>query len=131
MAEKQVSKKRNNLALYGGVVACGLVLTIGAILYGQSDTGQIDVSATIANSNKERGERGEEVVAQIVPSAKSDIPNGGLVGTGKSEPPKSEVEGSATSTNEKVSSIEDDESEVPEDKDEEGETDEVIDTAGE
>lgn len=102
-------QKKNTLAIYGSIVAVGLVVTMGAVLFGRSDTGQIDVTAAISNSNVERAERGEAPVAQSLGAKDKALPNGGLVGKGKgnSVQPKPEVEGTSTSTDETASSTDD------------------------
>jgi hypothetical protein len=99
MAIKKSMDKKNNLLLYGGIVTLGFVITIGAVMFGRSDHGVIDVSAAIANTNVERKERGEATVPTGV-QANPNAPNGGLVGKGKSAAPTPEpqVESAASST---------------------------------
>ena len=116
---------KNNLAFYAGIFGVGALLVSGAIVFGTSDKGQIDVSASIANSNTAAKERGEQEVAQPSNSAFSSMPNGGLVGKEESSsspppPPPTEVRGATTT------------SEETEDENEDStESDEVTDTADE
>jgi len=103
------SSRGASLKLYGGIFAFGLVVTVGAIMFGRADEGQIDVSAAIANSNISARENGG-AIAEEQSNVDHSIPNGGLIGSGKPvEKPKPapEVEGSATSTDEVASSTED------------------------
>ncbi len=65
------------------VFAVGLVVASGAVMYGRSDRGQIDVSAAISNANVTRSSSGESQVNMPAPRAFQNLPNGGLVGTGK------------------------------------------------
>lgn len=103
MAQDTSTKRTQNTKIIVGVAAFVIIIAVGAVLFGRADKGQIDVSATIVNSNNEKIERGEGEALQTVPRGISDEPNGGLIGTGK--PPKQEVpqpsvEGVGTSTDE-------------------------------
>ncbi len=71
---------RSRMPLVLAVVAfVGIGVSAGAIMWGRSDSGVIDVSATIANSQyaTDRGEGGVPVAAPAQEYV--DMPNGGLV----------------------------------------------------
>lgn len=98
---------KKNLRFIGGLVALGIIVVVGAVLLGKSDQGEINVSATIATSNSKAVERGEKPIPERPPYA--DLPNGGLVGKGKTDtptPPPPVVEDTATSTESGTSSPE-------------------------
>ena len=107
-------KQAKNVKIFASVFLVGIVATTGAVLFGRADKGQIDVSAAIGMFNQDKIDRGEGNLVQTIPNPLSNVPNGGLVGTGKTDPamqqpkpkPKPEVEGSATSTDETASSSE-------------------------
>lgn len=87
--------------LFGGIAAIGLITIAGSFFLARSDSGEINVAATITTSNQERAESGDTTAPTPVPK-NNDKPFGGLISTGKEEPPKPkpepEVEGSATTT---------------------------------
>jgi hypothetical protein len=62
-------------------VVLGIGLTIGAVLWGQSDTGQIDVSATIVNSQTDGSQDGNAPTSNTS-NELAGMPNGGLVPQG-------------------------------------------------
>lgn len=107
MAPKNTAQNKKSVALYGGVIALGLVAVVGTVLFARSDAGQINVSATIASTNAERIERGEAAIPRGS-QARPGTPNGGLVGKGKNTvpQPEPEVESAATSTDDDASSTE-------------------------
>ena len=84
---KLVSKK--NLATFGGVFLFGVVITVGSIMWGRSDVGQIDVSATIARTNVENREHAQETGEAIeqIPDSFAETPNGGLMPQAKGTEP--------------------------------------------
>jgi hypothetical protein len=90
------------------LVVLGALLTTGAVMWGRSDTGMIDVSATIANSQyvaeHSNGEEGTNPTGYAT-QAHTDLPNGGLVPAGSSgdvpppaPAPESVVEENASTT---------------------------------
>ena len=72
------SKKQFGAILF---FAVGLVLTVGVVAWGRSDTGVINVSATIANSNQVAREEGrlDDEAPEAAPEAFTNMINGGLV----------------------------------------------------
>jgi hypothetical protein len=117
---KPVEIDRPRLPIALAVVAVvGVSLTVGAILWGRSDTGAIDVSATIANSQY-AADTLEAGGAPVGAPAQEyvDLPNGGLQPQGQNTvpapPPPEPVPASpATSTEEEGDAI--DEGETSED----------------
>jgi hypothetical protein len=73
------------------IVFVGILVTVGAIMWGRSDTGVIDVSATISNSQYVTENAGNADVAQVPAPTQQyvDMPNGGLVAAegGSDTPP--------------------------------------------
>ncbi len=72
-----------------GVVLAGLLIVGGTILWAKSDTGQIDVSATIANSNFESARDGNGDNTPALEQATNEhsmMPNGGLAPQGGDVP---------------------------------------------
>lgn len=131
MDTKKVTKKRNsprskdsssakNIAVYGSFILFCLILAGGAVMFGRSDKGQIDVSETIRESNvaaaQDAKERGVEPPAPVNTNPLSNLPNGGLTPRGENaapispspqrEAPQPAVE-SASTTDDTVSSTED------------------------
>ena len=81
-----MSQKRRGQATFYGAIFVGALITVGVVMWGRADQGQIDVPATINVANEEiKKEGGSEVRSSRNPY--SDKPNGGLVGAGKSTPP--------------------------------------------
>lgn len=103
MAVETASQKSSVKFYIGTIVAVGLLIG-GAIMFGQADEGQINVSAAISTSNAERQAEAtkEGGAAAIVAPQVSNMPNGGLVGKGdttQSAPaPAGAVEGESTTT---------------------------------
>lgn len=93
-------EKRGNAALFGALFTLGIITTVGVVVWGQSDRGQIDVSATIANSGNTTSEGGD--VATPPPTESfQNMPNGGLVpqsGDGTLPTPVPETEGGTQPT---------------------------------
>lgn len=75
---EQVEERGNPLMFAGGIVGAGIVVMGIAVLIGKSDSGQINVAATIQESNQVQSETGGEQV-NSVPQAFQNMPNGGLV----------------------------------------------------
>lgn len=70
----------SNLKLIGSVLGLGILVIGGAVMLGRSDSGVIDVSATITRSNiTQSAEGGDGTSVPVVPSEFSNMPNGGLV----------------------------------------------------
>lgn len=98
MSKQPVSKR--GLAYMGGFFMVGLIVTVGAVLIGRADKGQIDVSATIANSNAERvasGVEGDSPV-QPIPEVFANTRNGGLVPQSGDVTPPPETESTPVET---------------------------------
>lgn len=64
-----------------GILISGFVIVAGAIFVGKSDTGEIDVTALIQNSNQANRDANGDASKNVetVPDAFKDMPNGGLV----------------------------------------------------
>ncbi len=75
---EQSERRGNPFMFAGGVVGAGIVVMGLAILIGKSDSGQINVAATIQESNQAQSESGGEQVSSV-PQAFQNMPNGGLV----------------------------------------------------
>ncbi len=71
----------------GGVLFLGFLITGGTIMWAKSDSGAINVSATIANSqfNADAGADGTEMI-QIATEEHIALPNGGLRAQGDDSP---------------------------------------------
>jgi hypothetical protein len=79
--ETSVVRPQKGLLALGVVLLVGVAASAGAFVWGTSDAGQIDVSATIANSNynSEVAATGQgEAVPVPVSNALAEMPNGGL-----------------------------------------------------
>ncbi len=63
------------------VIVLSIVVIGGAVFAGKSDSGQINVSTTIQNSNQVNREANGDTatIVDAVPEAFRDMPNGGLV----------------------------------------------------
>ncbi len=89
------TSKKSTLLFYGSMFFVGVLLVGGAVFFGKTDKGQIDVSAAIANSNAERQAESEasgEAAIYTPPPRVSSEPNGGLVGKGGTDTPPPPVE---------------------------------------
>ena len=100
-----------------GVIFVGSALTVGAVMWGRSDTGEINVSATIANSQYVTDNNANENAPLIGTAAQEyvDQPNGGLVPTTNTDapaPPPAVGEASTTATTTEL--VSDTEGSVPE-----------------
>ncbi len=73
----ELDRSRTPLIL-AGLLVVGIGLTAGAIAWGKSDAGEINVAATINNSNLDEAQRGE-TVQQSATAEHASLPNGGLV----------------------------------------------------
>jgi len=73
---------RIKTVLVGSGLLVGLALTVGAIVWGRSDTGQIDVSATIVSSRSEVDENGVTTLTPNTSNELAEMPNGGLLPQG-------------------------------------------------
>lgn len=87
------------------VLMLGIGVTTGAVMWGRSDAGQIDVSATIANSQyiSDNTADGSQSPIGIAAQEFVDMPNGGLVASPEGEapvppPPVPDAVASSTST---------------------------------
>jgi hypothetical protein len=78
--QRSVELERSKAPLVlAALIVFGLAATAGAIMWGTSDAGQINVSATIANSQS-RGAEGETgLPVETATEAQRTLPNGGLV----------------------------------------------------
>ncbi len=76
-----VQRSQKGLIALSGVLVVGIIASVGAFMWGTSDAGQIDVSATILNSsyNSEVAATGQgELVPVPTSNALAEMPNGGL-----------------------------------------------------
>jgi hypothetical protein len=82
---EQSKKRMGAFAFLGTVIGVGILVIGGAIFIGKSDTGVIDVPATISNSNEiSREENGDSAtIVETTPNALRTMPNGGLVPQGE------------------------------------------------
>lgn len=113
MSRKAVELERSRTPLIlAGIIVFGLIATGGAIVWGTSDTGQINVSATISNSqNLEEGKQ----AAQPTTPEQQALPNGGLVPSDSPAPtPAPVVEETGTSTEDTETAAEGSVDETPE-----------------
>ncbi len=78
---EQNTKRIGTPAFVGGLIVAGFVVIGGAVFIGKSDDGQINVSATIQNSNQANIEAGNDINDNVgvVPEAFRNKPNGDLV----------------------------------------------------
>jgi uncharacterized protein (UPF0333 family) len=78
---QNVKKRMGTRSFVGGVILAGIVIITGAVYLGKSDSGEINVTATIQNSNKANsaieGNSSKDVAT--VPEVFKNLPNGGLV----------------------------------------------------
>lgn len=101
-------------AFVASLVFAGIVVIGGAVMIGRSDSGQINVSATINESNQQLSPDGTAQNAQVnaVPEAFKNMPNGGLVPQGGESAPAEQAtqgesqDGQASTTNTAASSTE-------------------------
>lgn len=127
---KSAPRSRKNLAVFSGIALLGLILSVGTVLFARSDEGVIDVTAALTNSNAERRAEDPSAAERPVPRAtQNNVPNGGLVGKGKSSPPPTPAPDESASTSDDILQDEDENGNV-EDTDgaeevREGETAEV------
>lgn len=75
------SKRMGTPIFIVGILISGLVIVAGAIFVGKSDTGEIDVTALIQNSNQANRDANGDASKNVetVPDVFKDMPNGGLV----------------------------------------------------
>lgn len=66
-------------AFIAGLVGVGVLVLIGAVMIGRSDSGAIDVSATITEANQMHAENGGGEQVNVGNPALQNLPNGGLV----------------------------------------------------
>ncbi len=91
-------ERLSSLKFFGGIVVLGIIVVGGAIFIGRSDSGQINVSATIQESNQTQSAEGGEQV-QAVSQTFQNMPNGGLVPQ-ESQPMNDSVQTEEVNTNE-------------------------------
>jgi len=111
--------KNNPVAFIVWTTGICIVLVVGAILLGRSDSGQININSAIQNSNQQRLNSGEENVSQTetIPEAFRNRPNGGLVPQGRTANPEP-----VTPTEEESTDAEDTEEDTAEESSEEIDT---------
>ncbi len=99
----ELVRSRTPLIL-AGLLVVGLGITAGAIAWGRSDSGEINVAATINNSRERDAESGE-TVQQAATAEHSSLPNGGLVAAegDAPQPPTPVVEEPVSTTTESES----------------------------
>lgn len=73
--------RKKSPAFWGVLIVAFVVVTGGAVILGKSDSGQIDVSSAIQNSNQARQEAGgsSDSDTQTIPEVFRNKTNGGLV----------------------------------------------------
>lgn len=113
------SKRMGTPIFVVGILISGLAIVAGAIFVGKSDTGEIDVTALIQNSNQANRDANGDASKNVetVPDAFKDLPNGGLVpqegGNTESSPQnylmpaEGENAGEAATTTEALQAVED------------------------
>ncbi len=86
-------------AFIAGLIGVGVLVFVGAVMIGRSDSGEINVSATITDANEMHAEQGGGEQVNVVNPALQNLPNGGLVpqSTPVEQPPVIE-ESPATTT---------------------------------
>jgi hypothetical protein len=95
----ELDRSRAPLML-AALLVVGLGLTAGAIAWGKSDAGEINVAATINNSHSEELEKGESIQQSAAPEHAA-LPNGGLVAEeGNTTPPPRPTAEETASTSE-------------------------------
>lgn len=98
--QAQTTRGMSTPAYIASVLFVVVALTAGAVFIGRSDSGQIDVSATIKNASSEQTDADGNVTEReenYTPPALRNKPNGGLVpqdpsGLPPTPPPESETE---------------------------------------
>jgi len=112
MAHGTKIASNKKLVVVSSVFVVGLVVTVGSILLGRADVGQIDVSATINNSNRASVDSGDtsKEATQPVSDAFANMPNGGLVpqapGSAPEPIPEPEVASTTATTSDTISNSE-------------------------
>ncbi len=91
--DEQEQGRLKTPAFVAWLIFAGILITVGAVYIGKSDTGAIDVSSTIRNSNQALEESGGDQSGHVdvVSQTFQNMPNGGLV-------PQSETGSSENST---------------------------------
>ncbi len=96
---------RSNKVMISVFLLIGIIATTGFVMWGRSDVGQIDVSATIANSGLTESQNGNApVMAQPASAVFQNMPNGGLVPQSEDAKPAPTPEPEATTTDETTAS---------------------------
>jgi len=73
-------ERNNRTGIIAGALLLGIVVTAGSVMWGRSDTGQIDVSATIQNSqNTAVRDENTPPPPPVISNELSEMRNGGLV----------------------------------------------------
>jgi hypothetical protein len=73
-------EKSNRTAIIVGALFLGVVVTAGSVMWGRSDAGQIDVSATIQNSqNTAVRDENTPPPLPVISNELSEMRNGGLL----------------------------------------------------
>jgi len=101
----ETQKRMGTPVFVAGIIVTGVAVIAIAVFIGKSDSGEIDVTAAIQNSNQvntdARGDASKNV--ETVPEAFKNMPNGGLVPQDPAnaptpEPEQTPVEDTAAST---------------------------------
>ncbi len=66
-------------AFIAGLIGAGVLVFVGAVMIGRSDSGEINVSATITDANEMHAEHGGGEQVNVANPALQNLPNGGLV----------------------------------------------------
>jgi hypothetical protein len=77
--EEQMPERSGLAAFIAILVGVGIVVVIAAVMIGKSDSGEINVSATINQSNEINAANGTGAQVNAANPALQDLPNGGLV----------------------------------------------------
>lgn len=133
-AKKQTKRSTfNNLYVTGGVLAVGLIVTVGSVLLGRADEGTINVSQAIQNANAtaQQSAAEGEAAPEPVRDTRSTEKNGGLVGLGDVEEPDTNQQAGddAASTEQETDTASTTDESDPEASDDTAETDEPTDDA--
>ncbi len=101
---EQTTKRMSTPAFFAVLFVVGIVIIGGAVLLGKSDNGQINVSATIQNSNQANKDANGDASnnVDVVPPQFQNMTNGGLVAQenqpAPEEAPKPEDTATGTTT---------------------------------
>jgi hypothetical protein len=83
-----------------GILALGVLVSVGTVMLGRSGSGQIDVAAAVREAGAQMDAEGNQLAPVNVPSSEfRNMPNGGLVPAGdQAAPPPQEPSPVGTTT---------------------------------